>query len=1065
MAVVLDVGKDDYVQLERALRGAARDGHPTGRFYPRGKRAGQHPVLASIRAIGEDVAVRAAANSGRDVVDVGGNAVRHRYHNPGIFARMQFMIPVLQDGDRARLDLAMRLCPDRVIRQPLSLENVHLIGHLAPIFVHSVYYMSGDTMRALLGLCGHAWSVHHVFEGEDGEFRVKHPAKGGHRAVDRLEGSWKMVDGLVEMQAKGNNHLYRHPRPVWDGVVHDELLTIRFKGRVWLVVERLSLATIVPQIQPRDPKLDKLTTKLAAAPVTVRTSSRYAYEIMKHAEREALSPDEARAVFSQATREASALSLSMQQVLAANFGGFWDRVRASLVGWLPMSSGMSAAYLHERLTVSLQATIDNATSGAVWVSNRTLLYSFAMVGLTGAAYSVGAGAPFWGSAAWCSEALRRAQSFVRMNATPCMYDWRLHRVALDTVCAQDVPDHPSVTMIQRECTVGHNFACQPYGLGLPAEVSVYHNCPRVQKAAIIKRVIVPYKAVPEPAWYGQHVLDTSVLMRRLYPRALIPDVTVWLTQYTGAKLVQKTDGTLATGPITQKRSGMPKRELTGKPSLEDCVPGVADANQCIGLADPRWITSGHATLSACFGPAMWTYSKMLRETYDGSRDDLDYARVVYAVGYNADELGALRTRGENWIRAAGPWSEEDSDFSRYDAHIQEWQNQHEVNALAQVVHVPDLALLRTDLASTFVSTKFLTARWRARRRSGDDGTTVFNTSKQRRFWLLVCARVHTQHPAARFYILVGGDDGSQMVTSSALPDFIQVALATAIDFGWALEFSAHGATPGFYSGYWCPTPPFMTALGLSTWRLSPKPGRAWIKASWCRHEYAAKNLRKWAYTNAQGSAAAWLSTPVLRVFARARRDERFYDERFVRTHDPYQGCAIHEIDWAFWEQHYGTTRDAIEEFERAIGPLTEQNVVYEGHKSFVRKLVAESGFAFCDDERPEPGAFHRRIHVPHSQRPRFRASPNLSVVVPTVLEELALTMLHVLLGAQWGLAGGVAVLCLEVPRTHQILGLPGVLYKLGAHACLAGIRYRSPAAATFLHMLHNVCVVGSRVAL
>jgi hypothetical protein len=378
--------------------------------------------------------------------------------------------------------------------------------------------------------------------------------------------------------------------------------------------------------------------------------------------------------------------------------------------------------------------------------------------------------------------------------------------------------------------------------------------------------------------------------------------------------------------------------------------------------------------------------------------------------------------------------------------------------------------LREDLATTTQRTPHAVFKWDARRRSGDDATTVFNTLIARVFWRRVADLVHERAPRGRLYAMLGGDDAYLMMTVDCLEHYYAAVTSAAADVSWEPEFD-DAPEPTFYSGPFVPcTEPLLTRLGPTTTTLAPVPGRAWVKASYCTHDYNATNLAEWHMANARANYAAWCRIPVLRTLAELWAGGpppwRPTPTRFLKAHNLYADAPDGGgVSWPYWCERYNCTRADLEGFEDVVRrrALQGSTLMPEDHH-LVSAFARESGFPYDPTVvvHPRYGYIHCPGFIePHSSTP---VDGRTSAAACSVLNALAAGPLAYAAGlfAAWATTSNAAVPNLRGNPVYDAAapGAPHLLEVLWGHTAggfLAGA-FEEVVVQTARH------VFGDRVA-
>jgi len=333
-----------------------------------------------------------------------------------------------------------------------------------------------------------------------------------------------------------------------------------------------------------------------------------------------------------------------------------------------------------------------------------------------------------------------------------------------------------------ECDKRGHHGLSPNGLGLPVGVVAIHNCPVTQAAAIVGRIFRCYVGMQES---GRSAWMETTLCHPLAEKLEAQDDHEWLVAYTGSKLKRKQDG-LQEHRFKTTRDINVKFEVTGKGCDDEPVVG-GDSHAAV--QDPRPIVSCDATVSRVYH-VVSSWSKYCRQMFDGSHPIGAGAGFlpVYAIGYNADQLGALMQRCLDFVHrvmrdtassvrnrtpavqgdggqirfgdvvdvahaadlklleadlAAGV-GKINTDMRRYDSTISSEMDQHELREMSGVIQIDpqDFAKMSKDLSKTKATTKYLNVFYLGRRRSGDDVTSAFNSKHMIRKWSIVQKRVN-----------------------------------------------------------------------------------------------------------------------------------------------------------------------------------------------------------------------------------------------------------------------------------------------------------------------------------
>lgn len=630
-------------------------------------------------------------------------------------------------------------------------------------------------------------------------------------------------------------------------------------------------------------------------------------------------------------------------------------------------------------------------------------------------------------------------------------DWTGAPLARDEYCEIHSPG----------CDAEPAVAYTPAGLMLPVDANVFHTCTVTQSRAVVERVLRPPVDTKEPEWWVEMAMaglnrDAGGFLDKID----VSDVE-WYEQHTGEKKTRKLEGG-SKDLIPGKRSLIVKSELTGKGTVPaESSPFGSVHNHPVCAADPRPVISNDGASSALFGPTCLALSKFLKDRFDGEKHTLPGVRVAYAVGYNGDEQGQLHDVLMGWVGFGGTRkvSRVPTDNGRFDARVPWFADAHCINFTRCLARMPihSYELWLRDAVRTKLHTRFLGATWLGRRRSGDDWTTVFNT------WILMtyARRVGVlfhQRTGTRLAAKCGGDDGCWFVETDHVPAFLEILQQVAGELNWVVEPELT-EFPGFYSGLYVPlVDPISTSRGVTTTRLMPKPGRAWVKASMCTQNLTPENVRKWLGTNAIANYGVWTSIPVLRTLVNAWKIST-EEPKYLKKHNMYANMQIVSVNWDYWTEYFGQPREVIEDFERRIAYLCHHKMVLTlDFHPMVRSLVKDCDFPVSDEAQQFVGVGW--VHTPGGRLPQLKgvSFTPLQGAYHGFIEELLLSCaqrLHPSCGA--GAALGVFLTeAYAMWRSGRAEWIP---FKLVLHGLLFVLRLRWPLLALAFHTLWDSWVL------
>lgn len=1052
-------------------------------------RGKSHALLAGVRAIGEDLAVQAAGQQlGRDIIDVGGNASRHSSNRPSVMYKMWFVVPNLIAGDVARQKAALALCPMRVYPEMLTIDNAKRLlvdGRRqpgVPICVHSIYYLDDELLHHIIQLCGEVISVEHSSEllSKDGRlaFWSERPDGKTTARVEIEQATWTVSEdqSSVKFYAQGNAFSYEHPIHPRRGLVRDVVATSYIDGDVWSEVVRYTRADNykpVPSAEERREEniLDaraRVVNRMLSRPADAKLLTSTLHMLQNETKTLDLEPDEyedlAVETFEEVVNRMNRMSAIALRV-ASQRRGLIRRVTDQLdaaIDWMtakirgPSSAGsLHSAAARAALTRKLlEDPVEDARDWSRIAKVLAVLVSLLAVGATMRA----------------SYRPLRSRVAAVLSALQLQYKWALASLRVPTVTqawlgtwpfsARALETRPRALEITSSCCTvtaeadddcdhAPSVAAMAVGYGLPVDVSVFHTCPRTARRAVERRVLAPHTAKPRPTDWD----DGSV-----YPEVkLRPDVQSWLDKYVGEKRRCKLEGA-AESVVDMTRDGHVKAEV-GPGVVRVAEQVASSATDTEVDKDPRWITSCTPSVSALWGPAVTEYSAHCKATYNGKSGDA--FRVVYAIGYTGEELGAIRTRADAMFAGAETVTRS-TDAARFDAHVQDWMNESELLDICRSVEISehDQALMRKDINRTRLSSKYVKAAYSARRRSGDDITSCGNTNIQRKYWQTVARRCRDVKPAFRMFAIVGGDDGSITYEPeyTALVDAEVARLSLESDLSISFEESRFAE---FYSSLWVPSlHTFDTPEGPSNWLLLPKPGRALVKSSIHVGRTSPQNLQLWWARNILAYERAWVAVPVLRsivnlnrdaaaVIAAARPDEE-------KRWGPSAGwLGRHEVNWDYWEDYLNAPRAVIEDFESHVG--SEENTSFAWTHTLrahplVPTLVAHSGYTAYEDDGGALPLLPRMFRpLNNRQLPLFGAA----VVAGLGGMEEVVTHGFRKLGLAWPVRIGQAL----IEARHHRLGSVGIIAKVAWFCTLEMVARRYGwRQATAAHAAWNMIV-------
>jgi len=729
----------------------------------------KHPVLAGDRLLGHLLVLGEMLHLGREVVDVGGEAGRpETYLARDAAAKVDYWMPQLMPGDAARRAEAIRLVGEaRVSSNALTHATVDKLGGRAALFVHSAYYIAPDLLDRTIRLCGLVGVVEHEYVADRGSMMWQMLRQHDNAVVarEREEGNFSVEAGVVTFRCRGNVHYYKHrsksTREVLEGQGHFVDMIARIPWYQNGVVVAYSQCFLARPATDTSADLRSAVAHVARLAVgtarPVGAAERIAGEVSKLVRDGKIALEDSAEVVSQAVPKAADIQADIAKHVGAAYG------RTGWASWLLGLPGVRAV-AEKWLAPSRWArrVLEDEQDFALnWAWVRLVKYAIAFVALCG-----GIGV------------LLRAYGRYAAMLGP---SGRAKRVPVISSCAETptemVGPHGAVMTLQpdvaMECDKRGHHGISPNGLGLPVGPTKQHNCPVTQAAAISGRIFKCFRGASEAGklWWQE------CRLRPVEEQYAPQDDAEWLSAYNGPKLRRKEAGLQEQRMVTVRDINV-KAELTTKGTTGEVCTG---GDSLVSVQTPRPITSCDATVSRAYRyVASW--SKYNKKQYCGEWTDDGYM-PVYAIGYNADQLGALHTRccefveaglvkpktavvfgelGERVVGDAVAFGEVDdglvewdnlakagirklnTDASRYDSTIDETLDLLELGEMRRGIVIPDKDhdFMRGDLVQTTAVTKYLRVFFKGRRRSGDDVTSCFNSKHMLRFWQGVHKSVH-----------------------------------------------------------------------------------------------------------------------------------------------------------------------------------------------------------------------------------------------------------------------------------------------------------------------------------
>lgn len=735
----------------------------------------KHPVLAGDRLLGHLLVLGELIHLGREVVDVGGEAGRpETYLAQLAAAKVTYWMPQLMPGDTARRADAIRLVGQgRVSSDALTHATVEKLGSRAALFVHSAYYIAPDLLDRTIRQCGLIGVVEHEFVAERGSlmwqmFRVH---DGAAVAQQREEGTFVVEAGVVTFRSRGNVHYYKHrvksAREVLEGQGHfvDMIARIPWyeNGEVVAYTQCFLARPAAGESADLRSAVDHVARLAVGTARPVGAAERIAGEVSKLVRDGKIALEDSAEVIGQAVPKAAGIQADIAKHVGAAYG------RTGWASWLLGLPGVRAV-AEKWLAPSRWARriLEDENDFALnWAWMRLVKYAVALVALCGGVMAV---MRLYGATAGMLTSVRRAK-----------------RVPVISSCAETptemVGPHGAVMTLQpdvaMECDKRGHHGVSPNGLGLPVGPTKQHNCPVTQAAAISGRIFKCYRGMSEAGklWWAEcHLRPVE---KRYRPQ----DDAEWLAAYSGSKLRRKEAGLQDHRTVTVRDINV-KAELTTKGTTgEVCLGG----DGLVSVQTPRPITSCNATVSRAYRYVS-SWSKYNKAQYCGEWSEDGYM-PIYAIGYNADQLGALHTRCCEFVEAGfarpkkvvifGQGMEEvdrvafgaeddgsvewlelqrqgirkvNTDANRYDSTIDETEDLAELEEMRAGLEIPekDYKFMRADLVKTTAVTKYLRVFFQGRRRSGDDVTSAFNSKHMCRFWQGVHKRVYGRWRTAMY---------------------------------------------------------------------------------------------------------------------------------------------------------------------------------------------------------------------------------------------------------------------------------------------------------------------------
>lgn len=479
-----------------------------------------------------------------------------------------------------------------------------------------------------------------------------------------------------------------------------------------------------------------------------------------------------------------------------------------------------------------------------------------------------------------------------------------------------------------ECTKRPRYAGRCVGPTPVVDVGILHTCSRTVIRSLAGRMLVPNDATMfnnelegahprdpnRPSDAFSQICHQELAQQRApaFKKAVQrPDRESWLSTYSGPKLARKLTAFDPEPGNVWEREFFVKSEITLKKIKVEPIakkvttkawgPFSSDTVEIMDSpvldTDPRPIIQSTPHASALWGPIASYYSKCMAASW--MNGVVRYGEVevciTYAVGYDFSAIGCLYTNNrsfvETWAKENGvEVQEEGLDGHRWDANVTVERKvttlgylEHNFGTLEDLLkgmgHSEDDAAelakqMRDDLVFTELNLAFAKLEYWGRVRSGDDTTTVCNTTDHGLDGLDFARILGERGYKGRIAIMVGGDDGNQIwalkdETGTAYCGYMQEFIKHGALRGILYEAEGSGSTecpfPTFYSHYIVPTTPAETSVGTASYGLFPKPMRTLIKWSNRSTDAGDRKLAMEMRAQIRASWPVWQHVPLLRA--------------------------------------------------------------------------------------------------------------------------------------------------------------------------------------------------------